>query len=131
MCAECCNCICDPIRFFVERGAQHKTQSRACANGQMDRQTDSTIRSFFVILYLQERHSTLFWMTTGSQTGLRSEAQRAGLRKLPGKTVGARKPLHAATREESINNCLDIAFTCPVQPCTTPTEQVRECCSQH
>ncbi len=39
-------------------------------------------------------------MTTGRQTGLRSEAQRAGLRKLPGETVGARKPLHAATREE-------------------------------
>ena len=39
-------------------------------------------------------------MTTGRQTGLRSEAQRAGLRELPGETVGARKPLHVATSEE-------------------------------
>jgi len=69
--------------------------TRVCQ--RTDGQTDRLHHSHF-FCYFGERDSV--WMTTGRQTGLRSEAQRAGLRKLPGETVGARKPLHAATREE-------------------------------
>ena len=69
--------------------------TRVCQ--RTDGKTDRLHHSHF-FCYFGERHSV--WMTTGRQTGLRSEAQRAGLRKLPGETVGARKPLHAATREE-------------------------------
>ncbi len=61
----------------------------------MDRWTD-----------IRSRPSNLFWMTGGRQTGLRSKAQRVGLRELPGETEGARKPLHVAASEErhSINS---------------------------